>query len=221
MKLNEKYYRQCVTEPIEVQTVNDGTIVEIHIMNDNPFYESVINNNQFAIWSSDNKGDYKVILEKGYYKAVKELYSAKVNGMWVNFLDECDKARRSFYFKVITPMIIIYYAVVFLITFFVNNSNKNNENNPATMIAIVLSVLGMFFMMFFSKRILEAKMKKLNREVVQRIKKIIGSKNFEKLITTQRKYTKDFFKMNNDKPSDKVEVKEIENQLNENESNKE
>ena len=73
MRLNEKYFRQCATEPVDVQKMDDGSIVEIHIMNDNPFYEKVINQGQFSVWSVDDSNLYRVFLEEGYYQMMKEL----------------------------------------------------------------------------------------------------------------------------------------------------
>lgn len=203
MKLNEKYFRACVTEPVEVQNMEDGSVVEIHILNDNPFFEKVVYQNQFSVWSIDNGNVYRVFLEKGYYKIMKDLYSQRIDSYWVNYWKECDKARRDFFFKLIMPIIVVFYGVVFAIGFILQQMNQES-----TIIMIIISLIGMLLIFSFSKRILGRKLKQLNVKVLNHIKKVVGAKKFESMIIEQRKYVKNFFVV--EEVSANGEVKEIE-----------
>ena len=204
MRLNEKYFRQCATEPVDVQKMDDGSIVEIHIMNDNPFYEKVINQGQFSVWSVDDSNLYRVFLEEGYYQIMKELFSTKIDGYWVKYWADCDKARRSFFFKVMLPIIVLYYGILFIVGTLLLQSG----NQSASTIMLILGLVGVFGIFSFGKRVLTKKIKDLNREVLAHIKKVTGAKKFEALIKKQRQYCADFFKVEeSEEAATKEEIK--------------
>ncbi len=191
MKLNEKYYRLCQTEPIETQELEEGIMLEIHMMNDNPFFDKVIAGGQFSLWSVDDGNIYKVFLEKGYYEVMKELQTKKINQYWINFFNECESSRKKFVKRVAMPMVFIYAVILLLVSFVMSANGSTN----GTTVVLILAIVGTFAMFMFSKKVLTKKADNLNYQVIQRIKKVQGAKNFEALMKKQRQYCVDYFKI--------------------------
>ena len=83
MKYNEKQFYQSKTEPIETQEMNNGSKIELHFMNDEPFFMENINKSRFLAWASADGKNYKLFVEKGLYDVTNELYSKDVNEIWI------------------------------------------------------------------------------------------------------------------------------------------
>lgn len=191
MKLNKKYYSLCETEPIETQELENGIVVEIHMLNDNPFFKEVINQNQFSLWSIDGNNTYKLFLEKGYYDIMKGLYSKKINAYWVKYWNDCDQTNRNFFFKLCLPIFVVYYSALFLISGILMGNSNSSEG---LLWSGVFAILGFFLIFAIMKRILKKKLRQMNKDVLAKIKKVYGAKEFENTIRKQRKYCGNYFK---------------------------
>ena len=112
MKLQYGIFKS-LNNPIEVQE-SDTKTVEIHSMNQTSYLAKFAGKGQFAVWTSDSKS-YKLLIEDGYYKTMKDLYGKRVNQVWIAFYEKADKIRFSLMYKMVFPMIGI--AMLFCITF--------------------------------------------------------------------------------------------------------
>ena len=105
MKVNVKLYNLVENQQaLDVQDI-DGRNVEIYSMEDFPkVKEEFIRQGRFAVWSSVDGNNYRIFIEPGYYEEFKELYSLKVNKIWVDFWDACEKISHTATFKIIIPV---------------------------------------------------------------------------------------------------------------------
>ena len=80
MKINPKIYNSVTTEPFDVQELSNGTVIELHSLNQNEaLFNEYAPKAKFAIWSSVDGKRYKLILEDTYYPRLRELYGRRVN----------------------------------------------------------------------------------------------------------------------------------------------
>ena len=98
MKYNDKQFFESKTEAFEVQEMNNGSTIELHYMDEEPFYMDNINRSRFSVWSSPNGKNYKLFIDKGLYEVTNELYTKDINEIWMEFWDKYDKMRKKFLF---------------------------------------------------------------------------------------------------------------------------
>ena len=121
MKYNDKQFYQSVTEPFETQEMNNGQTIEMHYMNEEPFYMENINKSRFSAWSSADGKNYKLFVDKGLYEITKDLYTKEVNEIWMSFWEKIDSMKKKYVLFVMLPMIAIFLAGFILISIFIPN----------------------------------------------------------------------------------------------------
>ena len=110
MKINGQVYAALEGTPYEVQQCGDHKI-EIYVLDDYlDLFQEFVYKGKFAVWSSVDGVNYKLAVEKGYLTELKELYSDKVNNVWVTFWDDCDKVSKKFS-KLMWLIIAIFLGV--------------------------------------------------------------------------------------------------------------
>ena len=121
MRINPKIYRAIDSaEPFETQEF-DGRKIELYFMNGfDGIQEEFIGKGQFAVWTSDDGFNYRMLIEEGYYNVVGELYSQDINKIWVEFWDKTDAISKKFTRFFMIPMMIIVVAVVIICNFLGN-----------------------------------------------------------------------------------------------------
>ncbi len=186
MKINERIYDYAIEENmLEVQEV-EGHKIEIYRLNDYPdLLEEFTNKGKFAVWSCVDGKNYRLFIEEGYHMEVKELYSEKINDIWLKFWDKCEKIANKFR-NIVMPLTIVLMAVV-LLSFLLKN------NTVRTVLVIVLAVAFLIGILIYRK-VTNKLFGDANRESVNEIKKVLGEKKFERLLEKQRGYMDNYFK---------------------------
>ena len=183
MKYNEKQFYQSVTEPFEVQEMDNGAKVSLHYMNDEPFFMDNINKTRFSVWSSGDGVNYKIFIEKGDYEITKELFTKDVNAIWMNFLTSIDKMRKKYIFCIMLPMLLVFLGI--LITISILFPNKGWILFVALAVIIVASLI--------PSALLSRKMQAENVKAASKVRDYVGVERFRQIIEEQDKYMEKFY----------------------------
>lgn len=183
MKYNEKQFYQSVTEPFEVQEMDNGAKISLHYMNDEPFFMDNINKTRFSVWSSGDGVNYKIFVEKGDYEITKELFTKDVNAIWMNFLTSIDKMRKKYIFCIMLPMLLVFLGI--LITISILFPNKGWILFVALAVIIVASLI--------PSALLSKKMQAENVKAASKVRDYVGVERFKQIIEEQDKYMEKFY----------------------------
>lgn len=195
MKLNQRIYDYSDEENlIEKQELENHT-VEIYRLNP---YEDLLteftNKGKFAVWSSVDGSNYKLFVEDGYYEKLKPLYQPKINQIWLNFWDGCEKISSKFR-NIVMPLALVVILIVFGTSFFIDNQTIS--------LGVALGAAAAYFIGVMTyKRVVNKKMGDLNSVAVGEIKKVLGEKRFANLLDDQRSYIDEYFKYDDDENQD-------------------
>ena len=195
MKLNQRIYDYSDEENlIEKQELENHT-VEIYRLNP---YEDLLteftNKGKFAVWSSVDGSNYKLFVEDGYYEKLKPLYQPKINQIWLNFWDGCEKVSSKFR-NIVMPLALVVILIVFGTSFFIDNQTIS--------LGVALGAAAAYFIGVMTyKRVVNKKMGDLNSVAVGEIKKVLGEKRFANLLDNQRSYIDEYFKYDDDENQD-------------------
>jgi hypothetical protein len=206
MKLNYKIFK-ALNNPTDVQDTG-GKIVEIYSMNQTNYLAKYAGKGQFAVWSSDSK-TYKLLIEDGYYKTMKDLYSKRINQIWINFYEKADKIRYGLMFKMVFPMIGI--SMLIAILFSLVEALMPYQNAGLIGILAVVLVTNMIQTSMMRKRIEFAR-----SEAIAEIKRIVGEERFNQLLQDQAAYFDTYFKFEDKEAIVEQAVEVIENNKEEN-----
>ena len=183
MKYNEKQFYQSVTEPFEVQEMDNGAKISLHYMNDEPFFMDNINKTRFSVWSSGDGVNYKIFVEKGDYEITKELFTKDVNAIWMDFLTSIDKMRKKYIFCIMLPMLLVFLGI--LITISILFPNKGWILFVALAVIIVASLI--------PSALLSKKMQAENVKAASKVRDYVGVERFKQIIEEQDKYMEKFY----------------------------
>jgi len=183
MKYNEKFFYQSTTEPFETQEMSNGAKIEMHYMDEEPFYMENINKSRFLAWSSADGKNYKVFVDKGLYQETTELYTKDVNEIWMNFLIKIDQMRKKYIFYVMLPMLLLFITGFVLLSIFLPNQVW------VLIVALVVVLLGSLFASSFLSR----KMQIENINAAARVREHIGVDKFKEIVDRQDKYMEKYY----------------------------
>ncbi|MDE7161141.1 MAG: hypothetical protein K2N65_00110 [Anaeroplasmataceae bacterium] len=181
MRINPKLFiLGNEAEPIDVQEF-DGRKIEVFMMNPFPqVKEEFINKGKFAVWSSVDGTNYRIFIEDGYYEELKDLYSASINKIWVDFWDTCEKISHKMSRCVILPLTIAAVGGCIGFSFLPKS---------VSLYAMIAVVVVAFVAMMFCNRLTRKKIYDANAASVELIKKSLGgTKEFDALIERQKNY---------------------------------
>lgn len=192
MKVNPKIYNIATTDPLEIQEV-EGHKVEIFCLNDYPdVMTNFTNRGKFAVWSSMDGYDYRLFIEEGYHKTLRELYGKRVNTIWLKFWDDCERITSRFTKRFVLPATILILAIYFGLY-----ASGVIPNEYLTVFSI--AVPGTFIILMLAmRRYTNQKISQKNAEAIDEIKKILGAEKFSALLEAQRGYIDEFFGYNNE-----------------------
>lgn len=183
MKLNPKVYNQLTAEPFETQQLN-GRVVEFHYMNDTPFLFQFASRGRFAVWTSDGN-NYKVLIERKYFEAMRAFYTPEVNIIWLGFLQRVSGISRKINNFFMIPTLILYVVIAALATWLLPNNMLE-----ILLFMIVLVVISNMV----QSRIVNKKVRDENKKAQDEIRAFIGVENFEQLIKAQEDHYQEYFK---------------------------
>lgn len=189
MKINAKIYSRVTTEPFDTQDLENGVTIELHSLNQNEeLYNEYAPKAKFALWTSQDGKNYRLLLEDGYYQEMRELYLKRVNQVWVNFWDDVEKGRGKIMKFIFLPLTIVIFAIV-IVLMFLGDKLGNNGQLIAMAAVLVVFIVGN---VFINKKI-DKLINSSNNIAVEKIKGIIGHKRFDELMEAQRVYYDKFF----------------------------
>lgn len=184
MRLNPKVYKALVGEPFAVQEI-DGKRVEFHYMDDTPYINQYAARGRFAIWTSDGKDNYKVLIESKYYEALKPFYEQGVNEIWLAFLTKVGNMSRKTNLIFLIPTMALYVILVTVFSIFW----------PEQMMILLIALLaGVILTNMTQSRYINKKVKEENGATQQAIKDYIGEEKFEELVKNQEVFYAEYFK---------------------------
>ena len=184
MRLNPKVYKALVGEPFAVQEI-DGKRVEFHYMDDTPYLTQYAARGRFAIWTSDGKDNYKVLIESKYYEALKPFYEQGVNAIWLDFLSKVGAMSRKTNMLFLIPTFLVYAIAFAIIQIFWPEQ---------IMILLVVMLASVFLMNMMQSRYINKKVKEENSNTQQAIKNYVGEDVFEGLVKNQEAFYAEYFK---------------------------
>lgn len=196
MKLNKKLYDTILGEPYEVQTLDNGKVINIYSMNNHNYFDYYARRRrEFAVFSSLDGKNYKLLIEDGYYEVLHDLYDSKINGIWEEYVTTANKSKNNFLIKITIPVLAIYLIISMVILAFSNNN--------------MFVFLGLILILFVTNGVLKnmqiKRIYKINVDSTNKIKEEIGALRFEELLKAQEEYVNKFLGI-----EEVVENKEIE-----------
>jgi len=84
-KYNSKLLKKITGQPIETQSMTDGTMIYIYSMNDEAFHLDYVKRNVFYAWACDGK-DFKIVVDNDYFAEFHELFSIESNIIFIEHL---------------------------------------------------------------------------------------------------------------------------------------
>jgi len=215
MKINKQIYNSITSTPFDVQELKNGGKIELHSLNDNEsLYNQYAPQAKFAVWSSVDGVNYRLLLEDGYYAVMKEIYSRRVNQRWLDFWDEYDAGRkRTFKFYNVPALALALLAALFLIIFSKKLAAAGQSGSIIQWVVLGVAVVGFLGVTFVSNRRLDRLINESNNRALEDIKNIVGHDHFDELMEAQQAYYDEFFGLNNqeeEQPEEPAEEKALE-----------
>ena len=179
MKFNAKVYSSLTGEPALIQDLGDKR-VEIFYMNDTQFFAQYANKGKLAVWASDGK-NYRLLIEKGYYESVPEVYSSETNAIWTKYFDTLGSMQRKFnLIFLLIALALMGLALGLAIAF---------DNQTIGIVGLVIVLISTMFQNGFLRK----KVSSMSDNLQYDIRNSMGEKVFENAIDTQRKYYDTFY----------------------------
>lgn len=183
MKIQYKMFKTLKNEPVETQII-DGKVVEIHYMNDTPFLASYAGRGRFAEWTSDGQ-TFKLIVEKGYYEAMKGFYEEDINKIWIDFLLEVGRKYRKVTSYFMMGATFVYLIIAVLGIFII----------PEAFSTMLIASLGFLLVgNIIQARYLRKYIAGKNDESRKAIHEALGEERYNDLLEKQETYYQSYFK---------------------------
>ncbi len=200
MRLNPKVFKALTGDPFAVQEI-DGQRVEFHYMDDTPYLEQYTARGRFAIWTSDGKGNYKVLIQSQYYEALKPFYEQGVNKIWLGFLSKVGTMSRKVNMLFLIPTMVVYAIAVVLFSIFWEEQ---------IMILLIVMLASVIVTNMFQSRYVNKKVKEENNNTQEAIKAYVGEEEFSALVKNQETFFAEYFKTEEVQPETPAESEEQE-----------
>ena len=194
MKINKQLYDQITSTPFEVQQISENCQVELHSMNDSEtLYNTYASQAKFAVWSSKDGHNYRLLLEDGYYQRMREIYTKRVNKIWLNFWDVVEKGRRKVMLTIFLPTVLIAFAAAILLIVFSKQIAALPSGNIWQWVIIGVVMVGFIAVNVLTNRKIDKIINTANDKAVEDIKMVVGHDRFDFLMKDQQTYYDEFF----------------------------
>lgn len=189
MRINPKIYDSITTTPFDVQELENGAKIELHSLNQNEaLFNEYAPKAKFAIWSSIDGSNYKLLLEDSYYARLRELYGKRVNQCMVTFWSKVEKDRSRLMKIFFIPVSIILAAIFIILLAFPKLLNETSQ-----LVVMGGALIGFIIVNVVINKKIDSVVNKHNSEAVEKIKNIVGHKHFDELMDETRAHYDDFF----------------------------
>jgi hypothetical protein len=189
MRINPKIYNSITTTPFDVQELENGAKIELHSLNQNEaLFNEYAPKAKFAIWSSIDGSEYKLLLEDSYYARLRELYGKRVNQCMVTFWSKVEKDRSRLMKIFFIPVSIILAAIFIILLAFPKLLNETSQ-----LVVMGGALIGFIIVNVVINKKIDSIVNKHNSEAVEKIKNIVGHKHFDELMDETRAHYDDFF----------------------------
>lgn len=187
MKINERVFEKLDGTPFETQELEKRKVELFYLDDYEDVHNEFIAQGKFAVWSSVDGVNYRLAIEKGYYETLKDLYGKKINEIWTDFWDDCQKDSSNYSRRIVLPgaVLFILLLVIFNLTLAKKHATLNNG------LTIGLGIVYLLVVIIFRK-LTTNKINQHNADALEKIKKYLGSDRFEELLDLQRKYIDDY-----------------------------
>ncbi len=197
MRLNPKVFKALNGEPFAVQEIDDQRI-EFHYMDNTPYLAQYAARGRFAIWTSDGKNNYKVLIESKYYEALKPFYEQGVNRIWLSFLTKVGNMSRKTNLMFLIPTMALYAIAVVLFSIYFADQ---------MMILLIVMLAGVIITNMVQSRYVNKKVKEENSATQKEIKNYVGADVFDELVKNQETFYAEYFKT--EEPEAHAEEQEV------------
>lgn len=217
MKMYVKEYNKVAGEPFRVEDYR-GHKLEMFYFNDHPSYQKFVSAGRFSIWTS-NGNDYRLLIEKGYYEKVKDLYDNEINNIWLDYTNVIYGEQ-----KRLSKRYMLFSMIALVVVMGLSMGGQQLFSELGQIFFIVSMVL-LFGILFGSSHFQQKALRNLvteeNKNTTNLIKETMGSSKFEKVLQAQDDYYREFFNVPEDEDVLEEEALEIEEKIEEKEDNDE
>jgi len=205
MKINKKLYDYVVSQPFDVQNLENGGTIELHKLNESEaIYAEYQPQGKLSVWTSKDGKNYRLLIEEGLYQVIRELHVKRCNQAWVNFWDNVEKGRKKIMLTLFLPIVIVVLGIAVAFMFLSQGWNQTTQ----------LLVMGAILVVFIAGNVIvNKKIDNLingeNKKAVDAIKGIVGHERFDEIMDNQRAYYDKLYAVPDDtQVENKEEVKE-------------
>ncbi|WP_334330864.1 hypothetical protein [Candidatus Phytoplasma prunorum] len=161
--------------------------IEFYYIEQSKYKNPLINSRQFVVYTAD-KGFFRILVDQEYYKKFKILYQKKINIIWINFMFSLFEKQLQFQKKY---SFYIFVSFIISVLFLILNWQLNTlEHYPfiIIIISILFPILGTVFITKKQQKYFILLKNDNLTETINKIKKIIGSKEYEEILEQQKNY---------------------------------
>lgn len=200
MKMNVKMFKK-LTNPAEILEV-DGQVVEVHYMNDTNYLAQYAGQGYFFVWCSDGNS-YKLLVEKGYYEELDELFLPEVNALQIKLYEDLSKSRKKVYLGLILPLFLIIVGLL-VAAYFVEQLKEYTVQIAVggLLVFLVANIL--------QSSILKRRVSSLRNDYFDDLEALFGKEKLEDLVIKQRKYHAAYFDFDDEELKETEEPEEPE-----------
>ncbi|MFP7699564.1 MAG: hypothetical protein ACLTFB_02230 [Candidatus Phytoplasma pyri] len=190
IKMLDVIFNSVEGEPFKIEDFENEKgkhRIEFYYIEQSKYKNPLINSRQFVVYTAD-KGFFRVLIDKEYYKNFKILYQKKINIIWINFMISLFEKQLQFQKKY---SFYVFISFIISVLFLIINWKLDVLENYAFIIillSILFPILGTIFITKKQQKyFILLKNDNLN-ETINKIKKIIGSKEYEEILEQQKNY---------------------------------